>query len=65
MPVGLADQERRNVIVLLRVEKRIDEIPCEHRHVDGKRDGEAISIQQVYAAFDREYDQRRGSEIER
>jgi len=45
--------------------KGIDEISCEHRHVDGKRDGEAISIQQLYAAFDRQYDQRRGSEIER
>src|SRR5437667_9867399 len=65
LPVALADQGRRNAIILLRVEKRIDEIPCEHRHVDCKRDGEAISIQQLCAAFDRQYDQRRNSEIDR
>src|SRR5215510_13470402 len=65
LPVALADQERRNVIVLFRVEKRIDEIPCERRDIDGKRDGKAISIKQLYAAFHRQYDQRRSSEIER
>jgi hypothetical protein len=65
LPIALADQKRRNIIVLLRVQERINEIPSEDCHIDGERDEKAVPVQQLYAAFYREYEQRSGSEIER
>ena len=50
---------------MLRIKERIDEIPCEYCDVDGERDAKAILLQQLYAAFHRQYQQRDGSEIER
>src|SRR6516165_1307727 len=45
LPITLVNKKRRNILVLFRINKRIDKIPSEHSDIDGQRDRKAVSVQ--------------------